>query len=203
MGKDAENIISDFVDYLLPELTPYEFSLYVLLFKKSFIENGTNTIRIGKRTIADNYTKGTRGDKTNYASITKFIKSLEEKEFIKVGDTNTEGTSYIIISPKEIPLIKKKLSKKAIITEVDYFNDYEKRQELFNRDNWVCFYCGGQLNKDNATLDHYIPQSKGGKHTKENLKTCCLLCNSIKSGKTYEEAAPLLLKRITEKRNKR
>ncbi|MEW6377347.1 MAG: hypothetical protein AB1502_16345 [Thermodesulfobacteriota bacterium] len=43
-----------------------------------------------------------------------------------------------------------------------------------------------------------MPQIKGGKHNKENLKSCCFICNSIKSGKTYEEAAPFLLKSIQE-----
>jgi len=46
------------------------------------------------------------------------------------------------------------------------------------------------------------PQSKGGKHTKDNLKTCCFVCNAIKSGKTYEEAAPFLLKSIRERKQK-
>ncbi|MGH7236937.1 MAG: HNH endonuclease [Candidatus Saccharimonadales bacterium] len=61
-------------------------------------------------------------------------------------------------------------------------------------------YCGEKVTAENATLDHLVPQYKGGKHTKENLKTSCLMCNSIKSGKTYEEAAPLLLKSIQERR---
>ncbi|HLC55070.1 MAG TPA: hypothetical protein VJJ75_00900 [Candidatus Nanoarchaeia archaeon] len=40
---DATEIIKEFVDYLLPDLTPYETSI---------LENGQNTIRVGKRTIA-------------------------------------------------------------------------------------------------------------------------------------------------------
>lgn len=62
--------------------------------------------------------------------------------------------------------------------------------------------CGERLDIANITLDHYIPQSKGGNHSKENLKTACLLCNSIKSGKTFEEAAVLLLKSISERKKK-
>ncbi|HLC55069.1 MAG TPA: HNH endonuclease [Candidatus Nanoarchaeia archaeon] len=86
--------------------------------------------------------------------------------------------------------------------EYDYFNDPIKRQELFERDKWKCDYCGEEVTKDNATLDHLIPQSKGGKNTKDNLKTSCLLCNSIKSGKTYEEAAHHLLKSISERKKR-
>jgi 5-methylcytosine-specific restriction endonuclease McrA len=48
----------------------------------------------------------------------------------------------------------------------------------------------------------YIPKSKSGRNNIDNLKTACLLCNSIKSGKSFEEAAPLLLKSITERRKR-
>ena len=40
---------------------------------------------------------------------------------------------------------------------------------------------------------------KLGNCCKSNLKTCCLICNSFKSGKTYEETTPLLLKSIKDR----
>jgi len=86
--------------------------------------------------------------------------------------------------------------------EEDYFNNPEKRHEIFERDKWICQYCGEKITQENATIDHFIPQSKGGKHNKENLKLCCFICNSIKSGKTYEEAAQFLLKSIQERKAK-
>ena len=88
--------------------------------------------------------------------------------------------------------------------ELSFMESYgeEKRKELFERDKWICHYCGEKVTEENATLDHLTPQCKGGKHTKSNLKTSCLVCNSIKSGKTYEEAAPFLLKSIQERRTR-
>lgn len=49
---ETKNIIGQFVDYLLPELTPYEASVYLYLLWNSFFKNGTNEIQVGKRTIA-------------------------------------------------------------------------------------------------------------------------------------------------------
>jgi 5-methylcytosine-specific restriction endonuclease McrA len=63
-------------------------------------------------------------------------------------------------------------------------------------------YCGEKVSPKDVTLDHFIPQSKRGGNSKENLRTCCLRCNSIKSGKTYEEAAPFLLKSVQERKAK-
>ena len=200
-NRDITEIIKEFVDYLLPDLTPYETSLYIYLLRNSIL-NGQDTIRVGKRTIATAYGKGSRGENTNYAHISKIINSLEKKGVLKIGDVNREGTLYTILSPKQIPLVKEKMTIKIQDKEDDYFNTPIKRQELFERDKWKCHYCGEEVTKNNATLDHLIPQSKGGKNTKDNLKTSCLLCNSIKSGKTYEEAAPHLLKSVSERKKR-
>lgn len=197
-----QKIIEQFVDYLMPHLTSYEATTYILLLRNSYIKNNSKEVRIGKRTIAANFSKGFRGGKTNYAHITKLVKGLETKGCIKIGDTGREGTHYTILLPDEIPLVKEKLSLSSKPEEEDYFTKLERRKEIFERDKYTCFYCGEKVSNINATLDHYIPQHKGGKNTKENLKTACLICNSIKSGKTYEEAAPFLLKSIQERRQK-
>jgi 5-methylcytosine-specific restriction endonuclease McrA len=199
--KDIKTIIEQFVDYLLPELTPYETSVYLYLLGKSFIKSGTAEVRVGKRTIAAGYGKGSRGEKTNYAHISKILRRLEEKGCIKVGDTNREGTLYHVNLPQDIPLVVDKIANHSpSYIEEDYFSDPSKKGEIFERDKWICQYCGEKVTPENATLDHFIPQSKGGRHNKDNLKTCCLICNGIKAGKTYEETAPFLLERIRERK---
>ena len=203
MKNDLQKIIEQFVDLLLPELTPYETSLYIFLLRNSFLKTNSLDMRIGKRTIADNFVRGVRGNRANFGHITTVLKELEEKGCIKIGDTNREGTLYSIFIPEEIPSVKEKLAITTEPVEEDYFTNPEKRKEIFERDKNVCFYCGEKVIPENSTLDHLVPQSKKGKHTKENLKTSCLVCNSIKSGKTYEEAAPYLLKSIQERRNKK
>ena len=201
MEEKVENIIEHFVDYLLPELTPYESSLYLYLLRNSLLRNGINEIRIGKRTIAEGFCKGSRGGSTSYAHVSEMLTSLEQKECINVGDTDRFGTLYVVILPKDIPLVAKKIaSNMPTKAEEDYFTNPDKRRELFEKDKWICQYCGEKVNQQNVTLDHFIPQSKDGDNSKENLRTCCLVCNGIKSGKTYEEAAPSLLKSIQERR---
>lgn len=199
MKKDITIIIEQFVDYLMPKLTPYEASLYIFFLRNSVIKKDKKEIRIGKRTIAENISS-VRATTTNYAQVTKLVNGLAEKGCIEIGDTNRDGTLYTLVLPEDIPLVKERLAIKADPIEEDYFSDPEKRKEIFDRDKYICFYCGEKVTKENATLDHLIPQYKGGQHTKDNLKTSCLLCNSIKSGKTYDEAAPFLLKSIQERK---
>jgi hypothetical protein len=203
MSKDYKKVIEQFVDFIMPELTPYEAVMYIFLLRSSYVKNNVAEVRIGKRTIAEKWGKGSRGKRTNYAHVTKLVKGLEAKGLVKIGNIDRDGTLYMVLLPEETEMVLKKLSLVQEVGEEDYFTEPLKRKEIFERDQWVCFYCGEEVTDKNATLDHLLPQSKDGKHTKTNLKTCCLICNSIKSGKTYEEAAPLLLKNISERRVRR
>ncbi len=200
-GDKLQKIIAQFVDLLLPELTPFEATVYVFFLRHSLIE-GKREIRIGQRTLAKAWASPRAAETTSRAHILRTVNGLEEKGAVKIGDTNREGTLYTVLLPVEIPSVKEKLAITTEPVEEDYFKSPEKRKEIFERDKYLCFYCGEKVTKENATLDHLTPQYKGGKNTKENLKTACLVCNSIKSGKTYEEAAPILLKSIQERRLK-
>jgi len=57
------------------------------------------------------------------------------------------------------------------------------RANVYLRDNGICQYCETPVTKQNATLDHVLPVSKGGKTTWENCCTACAPCNASKSDK--------------------
>lgn len=60
--------------------------------------------------------------------------------------------------------------------------------DLWNEQDGKCFYTGEQLIPgNNASLDHQMPVSRGGKNIKENLKWVSLQVNIIKATKTHEE----------------
>jgi len=199
MKNKIKKVIENFIDFLLPELTPYEVVIYLFFLRNTILKDELE-IRIGKRSLAKSLGIGARSEKMSYEQVTKVLSSLEKKKCIKIGDTIREGTLYSIVLPEEIPLVSEKIIKiKSNNISEDYFNDDDKRKEIFERDNWTCQYCGQIVNQDNATLDHFIPQHAGGKHTKSNLRTCCIMCNSIKSGKTYEDAAPFILRSIKDR----
>ena len=106
MSENVKELISDFVDYLMPELVPYEASLYIFLLRNSILRDGSQHIRIGKRTMAQGYGTGSRGSKTNYAHMTKVISGLEQKGCLKVGDTTRQGTLYTLMLPRDVPMVQ-------------------------------------------------------------------------------------------------
>lgn len=60
--------------------------------------------------------------------------------------------------------------------------------EIFSRDSWVCQICFRPVNPKSidpfdpqrVTLDHRMPIALGGSHSKTNLQTAHLSCNSRK-----------------------
>jgi len=204
MSDDSNqfHLLMQVIDFVLPVLTPYEFSLYVLLLRRSHLSTGTAQVQIGKRTLAEQFGQGTQSSKPNYQQISEVLKRLEAKGYISVGQTTREGTIYQVRLPREIPEVRSRMNEEVAEAGIDYFDDPDGRKQVFERDQWICQYCGEPLRPDTATLDHFIPQCNGGQSTKENLRACCLICNSIKSGKSYEEAAPLLLESIKKRKTR-
>ena len=54
------------------------------------------------------------------------------------------------------------------------------RWTVWNRDNFQCRKCDSSMC---LTIDHIVPQSKGGTTRLENLQTLCRSCNSTKGSR--------------------
>ena len=64
------------------------------------------------------------------------------------------------------------------------------RQEVGDRDGWVCYCCGEDIDQGlkypdpmSASLEHIIPLSKRGTHTIENVTVSHLVCNTKRGNK--------------------
>src|SRR6185437_1984222 len=55
-----------------------------------------------------------------------------------------------------------------------------KRDEIFERDDWRCVYCGEVFPPEELTLDHVQPRVRGGDRSHGNLVTACKACNTRK-----------------------
>ncbi len=61
------------------------------------------------------------------------------------------------------------------------------RDYVYYRENGVCFYCHMPLTKENATMDHLHPRSKGGQGSVSNLVLSCQLCNNLKGSRNVKQ----------------
>lgn len=62
------------------------------------------------------------------------------------------------------------------------------RANIYLRDKSCCGYCGHKFATVDLTLDHVIPQSRGGRRSWQNIITACQPCNGRKDNRTPEEA---------------
>ena len=67
------------------------------------------------------------------------------------------------------------------------YNSAENRSTLFGQQNGRCTGCLRPFPSRNFTVDHILPQSKGGGHDLDNLQLLCGACNSKKGAGTQEE----------------
>jgi len=74
------------------------------------------------------------------------------------------------------------------------FDQTITRKLVFEKDNGKCYLCDTETHLENlkesyqpklSTVDHIIPISKGGSHTWENVRNCCLKCNITKHDRIY------------------
>jgi hypothetical protein len=197
---ELPDIVAQIIDYLQPRLHPYEAAIYWYLFRHSVIKQGTQRVRVSVRGLCSGVIKSSSGqsEKLSYSSVQDTLRGLEEKQCIrKDGDTNREGTPYLVLIPEEIPwcvdhmkIVQKNHASHLVdeVRDVDYYNIAENRLKIFERDLYKCKYCGKQLTRFSATLDHIQPVSHGGLNSFDNLVTSCLHCNSGRGNRPVMEA---------------
>ena len=67
------------------------------------------------------------------------------------------------------------------------FKGKPSKDGIWNRDQGICQYTGKKLTKDQSTIDHVIPRSKGGGDTWTNMVVCEKELNSKKGNKLNSE----------------
>ena len=198
---ELPEIVSNIIDFLQPLINPYQSAIYWHLFNNSIIKTGNNLIRVSTRGLGAPKTvvlsASGQSEGLSYKAVQKALAGLEDFGAIrKAGDTNREGTLYKVFLPEEIEACKNYMKEKSIENpipvddkkEQDYYNIKENRYKVFERDGYICHYCGKQLTRFSATLDHIQPVSKGGDNSYDNLITACLHCNSQRTNKDVMNA---------------
>ena len=64
------------------------------------------------------------------------------------------------------------------------------REEIIMRDGYICHICGGFVLPEELHIDHVIPLSRGGPHTRDNAAVAHRHCNLSKGGRWSGSTRP-------------
>lgn len=78
---------------------------------------------------------------------------------------------------------------------------FPTKSNIWQRDNYTCQYTGKKLSREDLTVDHILPSSRGGGNTWENLVTCDRALNVWKSDRTPSECGLKLINKPNKPKN--
>ena len=109
------------------------------------------------------------------------------------GGTNAKTGLRSELTMHTIVAIKHEGKQKTAKRHANGFNPTLSNKMLFERDKYLCAYCGHVYPKHKLTRDHVVPVSKGGPDEWTNVVTACGTCNRWKDNMSLEEADLKLL----------
>lgn len=117
-------------------------------------------------------------NKTNKEKISKYYKIYCKSSKERVRKSNYKKTNK---DKTNLNTQKRRNAKKNLISSFTY-NDWLVCRKFFNN---KCAYCG--KSKVLLTQEHFIPITKGGNYTKDNIIPVCLSCNSSKNNSDFSK----------------
>lgn len=174
---------------------PFDTSMYRLgsLCKRNHSYNETNfTLRRKKgylcincnndKASAHSKTPSAKKQRSLYKKSERakaFAKKYKQSDLAKAADARWRASKKCL-QYQQVYQAKRRAHKRTVS-----FNDYDKDDILilFSRFDNMCAYCG---ESKPLTLDHFIPLSKGGVDSFENIIPACKTCNSSKGNRDAE-----------------
>ncbi|NOZ35288.1 MAG: HNH endonuclease [Chlorobi bacterium] len=179
--------------YLSRLLKVRGMTMYMLLFKQAYFEEGNRKISMKLSELGQNLLSDL-GKPMSHDVVKRGINDLVkigivEKNPSRPGQIN----KYTVKLPSELRQVQEFIENDRNSSEEvyddsrdDYYTDKAKRLEILKRDEYKCFYCLCDLQQDNFYLDHIFPRSNGGHNWKTNLVTACRDCNTRKNADDAE-----------------
>jgi 5-methylcytosine-specific restriction endonuclease McrA len=109
--------------------------------------------------------------------------SLGDEMPYRGGTCRRTGEESVVLVPNIIALANEVYDGRISLTN----------QNLFQRDDHICCYCGKRFARSSLTREHIVPVSRGGPDSWTNCATACKRCNNLKDCKLLEEIGWKLL----------
>lgn len=178
------NDLKEYFEFVFPqkELSAWERLMLLSLYVSNELRCGEQfTVTLGRvATLAG----------ASETSARVYLRSLADKEVIKIDGYDRSGYKVTLISPMSIPGMTN--SSQAVpgsidLETIDFFKDRRFVSALLARQNGICFYSLRQIDECEFALDHLIPQARGGDNSYRNIVCCTFEMNTRKGDVAAED----------------
>lgn len=135
----------------------------------------------------------------------------DHAQVIYTGDENfrlMDSVAWLTLSKEFLPednevyiqtvCLRIRLPKVLLLRNYDKLPTQEikfTRDNLFERDDYRCQYCGNHFDVVHLNMDHVIPRDRGGRTSWENIVTSCIKCNTRKANRLPHQANMHLIRK--------
>lgn len=119
-------------------------------------------------------------DSAYYYAKDSVLWSMGKYDVLLRGGTNAKTGKRTVLTMDTIIAVQSDISPTKFF---QYKKPVLKNHLLFERDRYICAYCGNQFKKHMLTRDHVTPRAHGGANTWDNCVTACKSCNHWKADK--------------------
>jgi hypothetical protein len=131
---------------------------------------------------------------TTAQRVSRSVVQNRIEPFARLYDPDAEEETFDLTAPKRQTDDQRRLV--SLPLKMEKGGRYTRYRLTRLSKNPHCCYCDCELNAESASLDHVLPQSKGGDHWPANLLLACSDCNGAKSSFTFAEWLDALLKSV-------
>lgn len=186
---DAEHFLKQFLDHLAPRLDTYEQTIYLYMVRHSRLEGHEEAV-IGFKSARKSmgFGVGQAGSPISESSCYEKLRSLEQKNCVKVVGTERTGTRIRVFLPEEISGVVPAPASDAAtsIEEMDFFGVPENRLKILARERGQCFYCLRAISPNTYVIEHVVSRPVGINGYR-NVVAACLQCNNKKGASAAED----------------
>jgi len=121
--------------------------------------------------------------------------SYETLNFESWRDLSQYARDHEVIHTPRYPLMIPQVIKLVFYNHFPPLHVRFSRRNIYQRDRNQCQYCGARPPREEMTIDHIVPRSRGGKTVWENVVLACSACNARKGHRLLSESSMSLIRK--------
>lgn len=186
---DVTAFLTEFQDFLAPQLDTYEQAIYLYVFRHSRLI-GLDEVVLGFKTARGRMAMGVgeKGKPMAEGTCYEKLRSLQAKKCLEIVTVERYGSRIRLRLPSEIPglVVQPTAPSTLSLDDMDFFAVEENRHLILAREGHKCFYCLRVLTAANLVIEHVISRPAGD-NSYRNVVAACRQCNNRKGDSDAED----------------